>query len=148
MAGYFRDADTLIRELSSPRIHPGAQVYFSLNAINEACYDRKARDRFVESMKPTVSDTDVEGYDWLLIDVDPKRPSGTGSTEAQVRESREKARQIYHYLRESRTSTAPSTQMSSIRRTGPRSGSPAGSMSTSISITMIMAISIPNCMAA
>jgi len=101
MAGYFRDADTLIRELSSPRIHPGAQVYFSLNAINEACYDRKARDRFVESMKPTVSDTDVEGYDWLLIDVDPKRPSGTGSTEAQVRESREKARQIYHYLQES-----------------------------------------------
>ena len=99
MAGVFRDADTLIQAFGNPRIHPDANIYMTLNRLNDACYDRDHKDRFVEYASPTVSDNDVVGYDWLLVDVDPKRPAGTSSTNEQLKGSRERAKKILEYLK-------------------------------------------------
>lgn len=101
-AAVFDNADTLIKALkdASLRIHENANAYMTLNCLNDACHDRKHRDRFVEYAKPTVSDNDIVGYDWLLIDLDPKRPAGTSSTDEQVTASRETAKRIMRYLLE------------------------------------------------
>ena len=99
MAGVFRDADALIAALKNPRIHPGANAYMTLNRLHEACYARDHHDQFIEYANPTVSDNDVIGYDWLLVDVDPRRPAGTSSTNEQLKGSRETARRILEYLK-------------------------------------------------
>ena len=99
MAGVFRDADALIAALKNPRIHPGANAYMTLNRLHEACYARDHHDQFVEYANPTVSDNDVIGYDWLLVDVDPRRPAGTSSTNEQLKGSRETAKKILEYLK-------------------------------------------------
>lgn len=99
MAGVFRDADALIAALKNPRIHPGANAYMTLNRLHEACYARDHHDKFVEYANPTVSDNDVIGYDWLLVDVDPRRPAGTSSTNEQLKGSRETAKKILEYLK-------------------------------------------------
>ena len=101
-AGVFNSADQLIDALNkaTPYIRQNANVYFTLNSLNDACHDRKHRDTFMEYAKPTVSDNDIVGYDWLLIDLDPKRPAGTSSTDEQVIASRETAKRIMQYLLE------------------------------------------------
>jgi len=98
MAGVFNDVDTLIEALKSPEILPGANAYMTLNDLDEACYDRAHRNKFVKGASPTVSDNDVIGYGWLMVDVDPKRPTGTSSTREQLIASRATARQIYSFL--------------------------------------------------
>ena len=99
MAGVFADAETLISALQTARIRPGANAYMTLNTLNEACYARKHRDQFIEYQSPTVGDNDVDGYDWILIDVDPRRPAGTSSTKEQLQGSRETAKKILEYLK-------------------------------------------------
>ena len=74
-AGVFNSADRLIDALKAARIRPGANVYMTLNGLNEACYDRKHHDTIIEYASPTVSDNDVTGYEWLLIDVDIAKAS-------------------------------------------------------------------------
>ena len=98
MAGVFRSADSLMDALKNARVRTDANVYIVLNRLHDACYSRKHHDQFVEYMTPTVSDNDIIGYDWLLIDIDPKRPADTSSTNEQVKESRELARRIRAYL--------------------------------------------------
>ncbi len=101
MAGMFSDADTLIEQLKTVgnRVRPGANVYMTLNELHEACYDRKHHNCFIELQSPTVSDNDVTWYQWMLIDVDPVRPSGTSSTDEQLKTSRETAKKIYQWLK-------------------------------------------------
>ena len=98
-AGYFRSADALIDALKRAKIHTQANIYITLNSLNDACYDREAKDHFVEYMKPTASDNDITWYDWLMVDVDPIRPAGTSSSNDQVQKSRETARKIFRYLK-------------------------------------------------
>lgn len=102
MAGMFSDADTLIEQLKTVgnRVRPGANVYMTLNELHEACYDRKHHNCFIELQSPTVSDNDVTWYQWMLIDVDPVRPSGTSSTNEQLKASRETAKKIYQWLKD------------------------------------------------
>ena len=72
LSGYFTDADTLIKELGKQNLQ-GGNVYITLNALNSACYDREQKNQFVFAPKQTTGDSDVIGYEWLMIDLDPKR---------------------------------------------------------------------------
>lgn len=99
MAGVFKNADDLIQAFQNPRIHPGANAYMTLNRMNEACYARDHHNQFREYATPTAGDNDIIGYDWLLVDVDPKRPAGTSSTNEQLKGSRETAKRILEYLK-------------------------------------------------
>lgn len=99
-AGVFSSADGLLAALA--RISPpsGANIYMTLNRLDPACYARKHRDRFMERITPTVSDNDVIGYDWLMVDIDPRRKAGVSSTKAELEGSRKTARQIRQYLKD------------------------------------------------
>ena len=98
-SGYFRSVDTMIEELQT-RDLTNCNVYFSLNHLNDACYDRKQRDHFMNVSGTATSDNDIDGYEWMLIDLDPKRPKGTASTDAQLRLARDMGNAVYKYLQQ------------------------------------------------
>lgn len=98
-SGYFTDANTLITELRKFRPKAGANVYVLLNHIKDECYSRKQRDRFIELVTPTTSDHDVDGLEWIMIDLDPIRAAGTSSTDNQLLQARNMAKRIFAFMR-------------------------------------------------
>ena len=98
-SGYFTDADTLVEALSHEDLR-NRNVYITLNEIDEGCYGRVQRDKFLLIRKePTTSDGDITGYDWLMIDLDPKRPSGTSSSDAELQEAKNLGNKMFLGLR-------------------------------------------------
>ena len=97
-SGYFTNADALIDRLNHLAPSEEGNVYITLNEIDPACYSRQQRDRFVKNCKTTTSDGDITGYDWLMIDFDPKRPAGTSSSDAELNLAHEIAQKVYKYL--------------------------------------------------
>lgn len=98
-SGYFTNADDLMRAFDELRNFADCNIYMTLNSINAACYDRIQKNRFEKNAKATTSDHDVVGYDWLMIDLDPKRPSGTSSTDEQIEKAKEQGNKIYQFMR-------------------------------------------------
>lgn len=96
-SGYFRDADSLIKAMHSlnPR---DVNVYISLNEISDACFSRSQQNVFEKNPKNTTSDKDVNGYEWLFIDLDPDRPSGTSSSNEELQESKDVGNKIFYAL--------------------------------------------------
>ena len=97
--GYFKGADRLISELQMLP-DSGGNVYITLQYINDSCYNREQRDKILFG-KPTTSDGDISGYRTMLIDLDPVRPAGIGSTNVQLNAAHDKAAVIYKYLKAS-----------------------------------------------
>lgn len=95
-SGYFTDADTLITQLKKQPLQ-GANIYITLNEPNMACYSRKQKNCFIAGEK-TTSDNDVVAYDWLMIDLDPKRPSGVSSSDAELQLAKDLGNKIYQYM--------------------------------------------------
>ena len=97
-SGYFNNADTLIKALKKMNLS-GANVYFTLNYINKACFDRSQKNKFEMPPKSTTSDNDIDGYEWLMIDLDPRRPSDTASSDEELDKAKELSNKVYHYMR-------------------------------------------------
>lgn len=97
-SGYFTSVEKLISELSRINTQSGVNFYFSLNKINESCYSREQRDKFIEYANPTTSDNDIDKYEWLMIDLDPERASGTSSSNAELEYAKSKANDIFKFL--------------------------------------------------
>lgn len=95
--GYFKGADKLIKELEMLP-DSGGNVYITLQYINDSCYNREQHDRILFG-KTTTTDGDISGYRTMLIDLDPVRPAGIGSTSEQLSAAHDKAALIYKYLR-------------------------------------------------
>ena len=98
-SGYFRDAETAVKELRRFEHKKNSNVYITLNCIDNACYSRKQKDKLIEYATPTTSDNDILALEWLMIDLDPKRASGTSSSDEQIQLATDKARQIFKYLK-------------------------------------------------
>jgi len=96
-SGYFTDVDTLLNEI---RKYDNCNIYFTLNAINPACYDREQHDRIVTKPKSTTSDNDIVGRDWILIDIDAKKPSDTNSTDEEKEMAKEVVNNVFKFLRD------------------------------------------------
>lgn len=96
-SGYFTDVNTLLNEI---RKYDNCNIYFTLNAINPACYDREQHDRIVTKPKSTTSDNDIVGRDWILIDIDTKKPSGTNSTDEEKEMAKEVVNNVFKFLRD------------------------------------------------
>ena len=98
-SGYFTDAETLVNALSRENLRD-RNVYITLNEIDSGCYGRKQRDCFILVRKdPTTGDKDIVGYDWLMVDLDPTRPSGTSSSDAELEEAKNLGNKVYLALR-------------------------------------------------
>ena len=88
ISGYFRaDSPAIAKELSR---YPNRTFYQTMNRVKSACYARDQHERLVERPRETTTDSDIAGYQWLLIDADPVRPSGVSAS----REEKEAARRV------------------------------------------------------
>ncbi len=96
--GYFKSMDVLIDALRQQNLE-GANVYAVLNEINPACYAKSAHDKFLSGAVST-SDNDIKARRLVLIDLDPKRPTDTSSSEMQVHAAYEKAIKVFEYLKQ------------------------------------------------
>jgi hypothetical protein len=81
ISGYFDDPEALADAvLPLDGTVPG--VYVTFNPCNPALLARAA-NRLKERAEQTTSDGDILRRRWLLLDFDPKRPSGISSTDAE-----------------------------------------------------------------
>lgn len=88
ISGYFRaDSPAIAKELSR---YPNRTFYQTMNRVKSACYAREQHERLVERPHETTTDGDIAGYQWLLIDADPVRPSGVSAS----KEEKEAARRV------------------------------------------------------
>lgn len=97
-SGYFTSADVLIENLSKYLNNQNINCYFVMNGINKACYSRQQKDTFIEKPKSTTTDKDIDGRDWLMVDLDCERPAEVSSTDEEFQESKNKTNKMYSYL--------------------------------------------------
>lgn len=99
-SGYYHSIDNIIRDITPICDYPNMQLYFVMNSINEACYDRQQHETLVRKPKNTTSDNDIEGRFFLLLDFDPKRPSGVSSTNEELELAHKKALDVFRFLKQ------------------------------------------------
>ena len=98
-SGYFTDVERLIQAVAQFDGVPHAQVYFTVNRINPACYGRAQKDKMVSvTREPTTGDADIVERTHILIDLDPKRPAGVSSSDEELECAHRKAVDVYNYL--------------------------------------------------
>lgn len=98
-SGYFKDIDILVKALEPYNNLPHAQIYFTLNHIKEACFSRSQQNKMIlVKREPTTGDLDIDGRTHVLIDLDPQRPAGVGSSDEELNYAYLKAIDIYNYL--------------------------------------------------
>lgn len=97
ISGYFKDADSLLNKLKTINLE-NANVYFTLNQLNEGLFSRQQSETFINGAN-TTTDTDVDGLKWLFIDLDPKRASGISSTNEELQIAYTLAARICEYLK-------------------------------------------------
>lgn len=95
-SGYFKDPDIALEELKKQNLQ-GCNVYLVLNSINDACSARQQFGKFCLGCT-TTSDNDIVGRNWLPIDIDPVRPAGTSSSEAELKEAYSVMEKVFKYL--------------------------------------------------
>ena len=96
ISGYFKSADDLLKALNTVDLRD-ANVYMTINTLDDACYDMVQRNRFVAGAQ-TTSDNDVVGYSWLFVDLDPKRKPGVSSTDSEREAAFALAKKVTDYL--------------------------------------------------
>ena len=99
ISGYFRSADKMIEAFGGLDLR-GFSTYITLNSINPDCFSRVQSERFVDAPENTTSDGDIQGYDWLFVDLDPVRPSGISSSQSEVDLAHQLGRKVYKYLKD------------------------------------------------
>jgi hypothetical protein len=81
VSGYFDDPKKMVPHASAWSGR-AMGVYLTLNPVNPALHSR-AFNRVKEYSKDTTADKDILHRRWLMIDCDPKRPTGISSTDAE-----------------------------------------------------------------
>ena len=102
-SGYFDDYDALARAAEALDADPSVTgIYVTLNAVNPALLARRAnRIKLRLSRKDaTTADADITRRRWLPVDIDPVRPSGVSSTDAEHNAAIAAANRIAAYLAE------------------------------------------------
>jgi len=92
VSGYFNNVELMAR--AAVAISDAKGVYFILNPINPALLARAMNRVRPVGRDPLTADADVLSLRWLLIDVDPVRPSGISSSGVEHENALTKARDI------------------------------------------------------
>jgi hypothetical protein len=98
ISGYFKDIDVMLKQMDTVDLR-GTNIFYSLNYINDDCYCREQKDCFRVNTT-TTSDTDIDSFQWLLIDLDPVRKKGISSTKEELMKAYDLARRVIEYLRD------------------------------------------------
>jgi archaellum biogenesis ATPase FlaH len=94
-SGYFVDYDAILKTVEKTR----ETWYFAMNEIDIGCYSRDQRDKIIQNPKATTKDSDIIGRNWILIDCDPKRPTGVSATDTEKESAHKTAQRVYKWLR-------------------------------------------------
>ena len=97
-SGYYKNIENLLRDVERMDAEDRFQIYFTLNCIEDSCYGREQCEKVVWKPKNTTTDNDIKGRYWILIDLDPKRPAGTSSSNEEYEKAHIKAVEVYRYL--------------------------------------------------
>jgi len=97
-SGYFDDHELLIRAAADLDAQ-GWQVYVTLNPVDAALLARAA-NRVKDRPKNTTADRDIIRRKWLLVDLDPVRPSGVSATDEEKAACCLRAEEVRGYLQE------------------------------------------------
>lgn len=78
-----------------------SNAYFTLNQLNPALHSRPQSEHFLsdKSLK-TTADSDVIAYRWILVDLDPVRPSDVSSSDEEKNKAYALSRKIFKSLKE------------------------------------------------
>lgn len=95
-SGYFKDVETIIAEL---KLYEHCNIYWTLNDIKESCYSRMQHNKMLLKPKESTSDRDIEGYRFILVDIDCERSAGVASSEEELDYAKKKANEVYAFLR-------------------------------------------------
>ena len=97
LSGYFRaDSPNIPGQIAR---YPGRTFYQTINCVNPGCYSRGQHEALTANPKETTSDKDIIGYNWILIDADPVRPSGVSATDLEKENAHTVARKVFYQLR-------------------------------------------------
>lgn len=97
ISGYFRaDSPNIPGQIAR---YPGRTFYQTINCVNPGCYSRGQHEALTANPKETTSDKDIIGYNWILIDADPVRPSGVSATDLEKENAHTVARKVFYQLR-------------------------------------------------
>ena len=95
-SGYFKSSKLAAEQVTK---YPNITWYFVMNEINDGCYSREQRDVIVQNPKSTTGDGDITYRNWLLIDSDPERVSGTSASDEEKRFAFDTIGKVYSYLK-------------------------------------------------
>ena len=98
-SGYYKNIDKLIEDIKPYEELPDEQIYFTLNEIDDGCYGRAQCEKIIKGPKTTTNDNNITRRQWVLIDYDPVRVTGTNATEEEFELAHKKAQQVFLYLR-------------------------------------------------
>lgn len=96
LSGYFRDANTLLDAFTKIDVR-GRNIYITLNAVKEECFSRSQSEHFEQNVS-TTSDTEIERFRWLFVDLDPVRPAGISSSSAELKMAGDMAKKVAAYM--------------------------------------------------
>lgn len=98
--GYFRDYEAAAEAVANfDRNRVFAGIYFVLNPIHPALWARSP-EMLTEFAESTATDTDVTRRDWMMVDLDPVRPSGVSSSDEEFEEACRRADDVYDHMRD------------------------------------------------
>jgi hypothetical protein len=98
VSGYFDEHEAFIKAIRATNKTDHQGIYFTLQKI-----DNRLLGRAFNRLKPSIqstSDNDVRAYRWLLIDIDPCRPSGISSSDTELQNAKDTAIQVIAWLSE------------------------------------------------
>jgi len=96
VSGYYNDLDKLAAD-AAEWSGTGMGIYATLNPVDRALLARSL-NRLRPRAKDTTADTNILRRYWLLLDFDPRRPSGISSTEDEHAAALAIARRCYDFL--------------------------------------------------
>lgn len=96
LSGYFRDAETLLQAFDTIDLRQ-RNVYITLGKVKDECFARAQSERFLKSPQ-TSSDTEIESYRWLFVDLDPVRSAGISSNSKELAAAEDLAGKVYEYM--------------------------------------------------
>lgn len=96
VSGYFDDHEAAVKSLSL--ISTAKSIYVTLNVVNPDLLARRYRRLDYAATGTTTGDQHIQSRLWLLIDLDPTRPSGISATDAEKNQAEMVALSIQDYL--------------------------------------------------
>ncbi len=99
ISGYFNGFVALADALATLDKGEYEGCYITLNPVNPALLAR-ASNQFKNWSQFTTNDADIARREWMLVDIDPQRPTGISSTNEEKAAAKKLAFEVRNWLRE------------------------------------------------